>query len=131
MPPARAVLDEPGVPIPLSELQWEMYELPEPGTRYWHGSIGYRVQAVEPDAAPARVDLIRDPEWEAEAYGDLPEGYQIDAGRRSDDGTWHVRVLRPNGQPLGGGWSFGDDCETVLSQAVTGALAQLQGEAGG
>jgi hypothetical protein len=46
--PVIAILWEPAVTqMPISSQEWSMYDLPEPGTHYWHGRTGYLVDQIE------------------------------------------------------------------------------------
>jgi hypothetical protein len=123
----KAVRWEEGIPLALDEQDWEMYELPAVGDRYWHGPTAYRVTEVE-EEEPPRVHLVHDLAREQQLLGALPDGYRIDAGRSSDEPQWHAVVLTPDGQPLGGSaWARADDCDEAIAGAVAGALETLRG----
>lgn len=122
----RAVLWEPLVPgMPLSDHGWRMYELPEAGAHYWHGTTGYRLDRIERMDDETRVHLVRDPEWEQEMSIGLPDDYLVDGGRDSERGEWHFHVVGPQGRVAGGAWAFGDDLERTIRQAVAGAVHEL------
>jgi len=118
----EAVLSEPGMGIPLSEQDWTMFELPEAGSQYWHGSTGYRVDRID-EGEPPRVYLVRDPEWETALHGALPEGYRLYGGRSEKEAAWHFEVLGPQGEHLGGAArGYGPTPEQAADEAVAGAL---------
>jgi hypothetical protein len=118
----RAVLWAPNMPtIAVSDHEWEMYALPEPGTHYWHDGTGFTVDRIEEADGETRVHLVRDPEWEREVAAGLNDDDVISGGRRSDDGQWHFEVRdRASGRRRG--WAFGDKLEPTLRQAVTSAI---------
>jgi hypothetical protein len=118
----QAVLYEPGLELPLQTQQWLMFEVPSVGARYWHGRTGYRVERVDP-TDPVTLHLVRDRVWEDALHDGLPSEYVIDGGRRSDDGSWHFTVVR-NGDRIAG-WSFGEDCEATIRDAVSRVVASL------
>ena len=119
----HAVLHEPGLELPLQIQEWRMYDVPPPGSHYWHGRTGYLVLRVE-QTDPVTVHFVRDPEWEQELHAGLPDDHIIDGGRGSDDGTWHFSVVGPSGQ-LNEAWAFGDQMEPAIREAVALARTRL------
>ncbi len=125
--PVVALLWEPGVTeMPIGSQNWSMYDLPEPGTHYWHGRTGYVVDRIEDADGMPHVHLIRDSSWERQMSAGLPDDHLVDGGRREDDGTWHFQVVGPNGPIGGNAWSFGRELEPTLREAVAAALTQLE-----
>jgi hypothetical protein len=105
----------------LNELDWTMFELPEPGSHYWHDRWGYTVREVDQTQDPPHVHLVHDRAYEEELHEGLPDGYLLDGGRRHDDGSWHFFMLTPQGRPLG---PFpGSDFETAAGAALAAAHA--------
>jgi hypothetical protein len=82
--------------MPLSEVTWDMYELPEIDGHYWHGRDRYRVKARDDSVDPPRLDLELDRDYEDRLCWALPDEYFVDGGRR-EDGLWHFQVSGPNG----------------------------------
>jgi hypothetical protein len=122
--PVRAVLWEPRLPgLPLSDHEWEMFELPEADARYWHDKTGYRVDRIEEIDGETRVHLVRDPEWEEQMSQGLPDDHLVDGGRSSDTGEWHFRVVGPRGAITG--WHFDNVMEPPIQTAVAVAVRAL------
>ena len=111
--------------MPLEEVEWKMFELPELGENYWHGRTGYRVKAMDQSVDPPRLDLELDRDFEERMSAGLPDDHFVDGGRRDDDGSWHFQVVGPNGIVGGRAWSMGDDMEKAIGEAVAGALEAL------
>jgi hypothetical protein len=120
----QAVLHEPGLELPLEIQEWQMYEVPEAGSHYWHGRSGYVVQRID-RTDPITVHFVRDPAWEEELHNGLPDEYIIDGGRRVDDGEWHFSVVGPDGR-LNRAWSFGPDQEIAIRDAIQQVRALLE-----
>lgn len=121
-----AILWEPTMPgHPLETRDWELFELPKRGSHYWRGQTGYRVESVEPEETPPHVHFHRDPDWEQRLCADLPDGYLVDGGQRSVDGTWQFRVVGPTG-PVPGAKGSGTNCEAAIVEAVNNALPHLR-----
>jgi|ERR687888_1719949 hypothetical protein len=110
--------------LPLNEVEWQMYELPEVSDHYWHGREGYRVKARDDSLDPPRLDLEEDRDYEESLSGELPDEYFVDGGRR-DDGSWHFQVSGPSGYLGGDVWSLDDDMEAAIREAVAKALRFL------
>lgn len=111
--------------LPLSDHEWQMFEVPSVGSHYWHDKTGYRVDRIEDVDGETRVHLIRDPEWEEEMSAPLPDEYLIDGGRDEEDGNWHFEVVGPRGLVGGRATGYGPDLEGAIRQAVAGAAAHL------
>jgi hypothetical protein len=122
--PVRAVLWEPNLGIPLSDHEWQMYELPGVGEHYWHDKTGYRVDRIEEGDGEIRVHLIRDPDWEEAMSTPLPDEYLVDGGRDHEDGYWHFHVTGPTGLVAGAN-GYGTDLEAAIRQAVAQAAERL------
>jgi hypothetical protein len=106
--------------IPLAELDWTMYELPSAGDRYWHDRDTFAVREVDESQDPPQVHLVHDHEWSDQIRDQLPEGYDIDGGRDSNDGRWHfMATTPPHGRPLGP--VVADDLEDALGRAIANA----------
>lgn len=118
-------------PLAINVQQWTMYELPAVDDHYWHDRMGFTVRALDASQDPARIDLEHDPAWEEELHDGLPDDCLAVGGRDSDDGTWHFQIAssRP-GRRLPGAWSFGDDLETTIRQAVVRAAEEFAREQG-
>jgi hypothetical protein len=107
--------------ISLDERQWEMYALPAPGDRYWHGHEPLRVREVSEDSNPRRMHVVHDHEWAEEVRAALPAGYTIHGGRDQDDGRWHfMAIAPPNDRPLGP--VFADELDQALAEAIANAV---------
>jgi hypothetical protein len=120
-----AILWEPIMPgHPLETRDWELFELPEAGSRYWRGRTSYRVDSVEPEETPPRVHFHHDPEWENDLCADLPDDHFVEGAQRSEDGTWQFRVIGPAGR-VPGAVGSGRDCEAAITQAIDKARAHL------
>ena len=121
--PVQAVLWEPAIPeLPLAIDEWQMYDLPEVGSLYWHGRTGYRVDRIEQLEDEIRVHLVHDPEWELKLLVPLASGHSIDGGRSSENGRWHFQVIGPDGRVVGTPWSTGFSLESAIRKAVAQAL---------
>lgn len=103
----------------LNELEWTMYELPQPGVRYWHGDEGFTVREVDQSPDPPHVHLLYDHEWMNEVRSQLPDGYAIDGGRQSDSGEWHFVAGIPPGELRLG--AFVDDLDEALDRVIAAA----------
>lgn len=108
-----------GTTLAINELNLEMFELPGPGSRYWHDRWGYRVRNVGATEDPPVVHLEHDPDWESQLYEGLPDGYILDGGRRDDDGTWHFALQTPQGRM--GGAFFNSDLDAAIAGAIAAA----------
>jgi predicted kinase len=118
--PVKIIEWQPGIEIPLHELDAEMFDVPAVGAPYWRGSVAMRVREVE-DAEPVRVHLDRDVEREHLVLAGLPDGCTVDCGRDSSTGRWHATVER-GGAVIAS--AFGGDCDQVVRQAVGDAAAR-------
>ncbi len=128
--------EAPGA-IAINEIPAEPYELPPVGSTYWIGDgIPYTVERIEEEQAaegegaseaPPLIHLVRNRELQAAFYEDLPAGVTIDAGRRGDNGTWHVSVLARDGRLLGHAWNDNPriDPNEVVARAKAEALGTL------
>jgi hypothetical protein len=112
----------------LNELDWTMFELPAPGSHYWHDRWGYTVREVDETQDPPHVHLVHDRAYEEELHAGLPDGYLLDGGRDSEDGSWHFFMLTPQGRPLG---PFrGGDFDSAVGQALAAAAEHARAQAG-
>jgi hypothetical protein len=74
------------------ELRWTMFEIPESGSRYWHGRGAFQVLVVDDLTDPPTVNLEHDAEWEQELLAELPAGYWLDGGRQGQATRYTVAV---------------------------------------
>jgi hypothetical protein len=112
-----------GGQIAINELAWTMFDLPEPGSRYWHGRDPYIVRGVDETSDPATVHLEHAAEWADEVRDALPAGYWIEGGRRSEDGSWHFHLVQQGvDRPIG--MYFGESLEQGITEVVAGAHAR-------
>ena len=118
--PVKIIEWEPGLGIPLHELDAEMYEVPAIGDPYWRGAVAMRVRDVE-ETRPVRVHLERDLQREQLALAGLPDRCAVDCGRNSNSGRWHAIVER-GGLVISS--ALGDDCDAVVQRAVAEAAAR-------
>ena len=116
--------------IPISELDWTMYELPRAGDRYWHDQTGYAVREVDGSSDPPRVHLTVDPEWMGQARHGLPDRYGVSGGRPSDRAEWHFEVVDPSGRAVAGSQAIGDDLVAVIREAVSRAVESISRSGG-
>src|SRR5437763_1421757 len=72
----------------LNELDWTMYELPTPGSHYWHDRWGYTVREVDEMQDPPHVHLVHDRAYEEEPHG------RVDALQRGHRFVLAGRVMR-------------------------------------
>jgi hypothetical protein len=93
----------------LIELNWTMFELPAPGSRYWHDRSGYTVREVDRTQDPPHVHLVHDRAYEEELHAGLPEGYLLRAV--------HSARIR------------GDDFESAAGQALAAAGGHARAQA--
>ncbi len=112
--------------MPLNELDWTMYELPEPGSHYWHDRMGFMVREVDKSQDPPHVHLVHDRAYEEELHDGLPDGYLLDGGRNSENGSWHFFMLTPQGRPLGP--FHGGDFDSAVGLALAAAAQHAQSE---
>jgi hypothetical protein len=105
--------------IALNELDLTMFELPSPGSHYWHDRWGYTVRGVDETQDPPHVHLVHDRAYEEELHNGLADGYLLDGGRNAEDGSWHFLMLTPQGRPLGPFW--GADLNAAVAEAVAAA----------
>src|SRR5689334_1715204 len=107
--------------MPLSDTTWHMFELPSVGDRYWHGTEGFTVRAVDESQQPPRLDLTHDADWTQQMNDQLPDDYYLDGGRHQDDGRWHFHAVTPDhgGRPVGDGYS--EDMDEAMRQAIAQA----------
>lgn len=123
--PVKVILWPPGGrAIAIGELNWTMYDLPAPGTRYWHGRDPFLVREIDQTSDPVTLHLEHADEWAQEIRAALPAGYWIEGGRRSDDGSWHFH-LEQDGVERPIGLYYGESLEQALNEAVAGAHARV------
>ena len=60
--------------LAMSDHEWEMYELPTPGSHYWHDKTGFTVDRIEEIDDETLVHLMRDPDWERAMADGLHDG---------------------------------------------------------
>ena len=84
--PVRVKLVEwdPGMPIPLHELDGEMYGIPVVDAPYGRGTA-MRMREIE-HGDPVRLHFVGEIEREHELLGGLPQGHVLDCGRNSETG---------------------------------------------
>lgn len=122
--PVKAVLWEPNLGIPLADHEWRMFEVPAPGSHYWHGKTGYRLDRIEEVEGETHVHLVRDRQWEEAVSAPLPDDYLVDGGRDDENGYWHFQVVGPHGV-VAGASGYGLELEPAILQAVAQAAARL------
>lgn len=118
--PVKIIEWQPGLEMPLHELDAQMFDVPAVGVPYWRGNVAMRVRDVE-DCEPVRVHLERDLERERAVLAGLPDGCTIECGRSSNTGQWHA-IVEHGGAVIAS--ALGDDCDDVVRRAVGDAAAR-------
>jgi hypothetical protein len=118
--PVKIIEWEPTWEMSLHELDGLMFDVPVVGSPYWRGNVAMRVRQIE-DGDLVRVHLERDAERQRDVLAGLPDGGAIECGRNSDTGMWQAAVEK-DGQIIG--TAIGDDCDTVVRDAIAVAAAR-------
>ncbi|HUP33242.1 MAG TPA: DUF2267 domain-containing protein [Gaiellaceae bacterium] len=106
---------------PEETFEEELFDLPEDGSLWWHGTRPYRVERVERRNGPA-VTLADDPA--ARAACPLPAGYTLGAWRRAEEGLWVAEVRDAEGRSVA--WWEHEDCLAAVEEAHAIAVRSLE-----
>lgn len=119
--PVKVVLWPPGGgAIAIGELRWTMYDVPDVGSRYWHGRDPLVVREIDGSTDPLTIHLEHaGNDWISELRAALPDDYWLHGGRSSDDGSWHFH-LEQEGVERPIGIYVGQTLEAALAAAIAG-----------